>query len=47
MVHYTADAVALLVYLVDALPRRADRLFAGAEAAACRTISLNDVQKNE
>ncbi|WP_313692519.1 hypothetical protein [Halorarum halobium] len=29
---YTADAVALLTYLVDALPRRADRLFAEAEA---------------
>ena len=29
---YTADAVALLVYLVDALPERADRLFAEAEA---------------
>ena len=32
MVRYTADAVALLVYLVDALPRRADQLFAAAEA---------------
>ena len=32
MVRYTADAVALLVYLVDALPRRADQLFAEAEA---------------
>ena len=32
MVHYTADAVALLVYLVDALPRRANQLFAEAEA---------------
>jgi predicted nucleic acid-binding protein len=29
---YTADAVALLVYLVDALPQRADRIFAEAEA---------------
>jgi predicted nucleic acid-binding protein len=29
---YTADAVALLVYLVDALPRKADRVFAEAEA---------------
>jgi predicted nucleic acid-binding protein len=29
---YTADAVALLVYLVDALPERADQLFAEAEA---------------
>jgi hypothetical protein len=29
---YTADAVGLLVYLVDALPQRADRLFAEAEA---------------
>ena len=32
MLRYTADAVALLVYLVDALPRRADQLFAEAEA---------------
>jgi hypothetical protein len=32
MATYTADAVALLVYLVDALPRRADRVFAEAEA---------------
>jgi len=32
MVTYTADAVALLVYLVDALPNRADRVFAEAEA---------------
>jgi hypothetical protein len=32
VVRYTADAVALLVYLVDALPRRADQLFAEAEA---------------
>ena len=32
MVRYTVDAVALLVYLVDALPRRADQLFAEAEA---------------
>jgi len=29
---YTADAVALLVYLVDSLPDRADRAFAEAEA---------------
>lgn len=29
---YTADAVALLVYLVDALPGRADIVFAEAEA---------------
>ena len=29
---YTADAVALLVYLVDGLPERADRVFAKAEA---------------
>ena len=29
---YTADAVALLVYLVDSLPDRADRVFAEAEA---------------
>jgi predicted nucleic acid-binding protein len=29
---YTADAVALLAYLVDALPQRADRVFAEAEA---------------
>ncbi|WP_435180790.1 hypothetical protein [Halorussus sp. AFM4] len=29
---YTADAVALLVYLVDALPDSADRVFAEAEA---------------
>ncbi|MFB6151835.1 MAG: hypothetical protein ABEJ40_08525 [Haloarculaceae archaeon] len=32
MATYTADAVSLLVYLVDALPRRADRVFAEAEA---------------
>lgn len=32
MATYTADAVSLLVYLVDALPERADRLFAEAEA---------------
>jgi len=31
-VTYTADAVALLVYLVDGLPERADELFARAEA---------------
>jgi len=29
---YTADAVALLVYLVDSLPDGADRVFAEAEA---------------
>lgn len=29
---YTADTVALLAYLVDALPERADRVFAEAEA---------------
>ncbi|WP_226010888.1 PIN domain-containing protein [Halomicrobium salinisoli] len=29
---YTADAVSLLVYLVDALPEAADRVFAEAEA---------------
>ena len=29
---YTADAVALLVYLVDSLPEAADRVFAEAEA---------------
>ncbi|WP_293029494.1 PIN domain-containing protein [Natronococcus sp.] len=32
MTTYTADAVALLTYLVDALPQRADRIFAEAEA---------------
>ena len=32
MAMYTADAVSLLVYLVDALPERANRLFAEAEA---------------
>ena len=32
MATYTADAVALLVYLVDALPPGADRVFAEAEA---------------
>lgn len=32
MATYTADAVALLVYLVDALPAAADRAFAEAEA---------------
>jgi predicted nucleic acid-binding protein len=30
---YTADAVSLLVYLVDALPDKADQVFAEAEAA--------------
>jgi predicted nucleic acid-binding protein len=30
---YTADAVSLLVYLVDALPDEADQVFAEAEAA--------------
>jgi len=29
---YTADAVSLLVYLVDALPSEADRVYAEAEA---------------
>ncbi|MFD1588344.1 PIN domain-containing protein [Halorientalis brevis] len=32
MATYTADAVSLLVYLVDALPERADQVFAEAEA---------------
>ena len=32
MAVYTADAVAMLTYLVDALPPRANRLFAEAEA---------------
>jgi hypothetical protein len=32
MATYTADAVSLLVYLVDALPRAADQVFAEAEA---------------
>ncbi|WP_311173094.1 hypothetical protein [Halobellus ordinarius] len=32
MATYTTDAVSLLVYLVDALPREADRVFAEAEA---------------
>lgn len=32
MASYTADAVSLLVYLVDALPDRADQAFAAAEA---------------
>ncbi|MDZ7702536.1 MAG: hypothetical protein U5J98_11020 [Halobacteriales archaeon] len=32
MATYTADAVALLVYLVDSLPRQADQVFAEAEA---------------
>lgn len=32
MTTYTADAVALLAYLVDALPPEADRVFAEAEA---------------
>ncbi|MFC7019230.1 MULTISPECIES: hypothetical protein [Haloarcula] len=32
MATYTADAVSLLVYLVDALPSGADRVFAEAEA---------------
>lgn len=30
---YTADAVSLLIYLVDALPRKVDQIFAEAEAA--------------
>jgi len=33
---YTADAVSLLAYLVDALPSRADRVFAEAEAGETR-----------
>ncbi|WP_049996278.1 hypothetical protein [Halococcus sediminicola] len=33
MATYTADAVSLLVYLVDALPGKADQIFAEAEAA--------------
>lgn len=32
MESYTADAVSMLVYLVDALPEEADRIFAAAEA---------------
>lgn len=32
MGRYTADAVSLLVYLVDALPKPVDRVFAEAEA---------------
>ena len=32
MTVYTADAVSLLIYLVDALPHAADRVFAEAEA---------------
>lgn len=32
MATYTADAVSLLAYLVDALPYRANRLYAEAEA---------------
>lgn len=32
MATYTADAVSLLAYLVDALPQRANRVFARAEA---------------
>ena len=32
MESYTADAVSMLVYLVDALPKEADRIFAEAEA---------------
>jgi len=32
MGRYTADAVSLLVYLVDALPERVDQVFAEAEA---------------
>lgn len=34
---YTADAVSLLVYLVDALPEQADRVFAEAEAGETMT----------
>ena len=32
MATYTADAVALLMYLVDSLPPRADQIFSEAEA---------------
>jgi len=32
MATYTTDAISLLVYLVDALPRDADRIFTQAEA---------------
>ena len=32
MATYTADAVSLLIYLVDALPREADQAFGEAEA---------------
>lgn len=32
MAGYTADAVSLLVYLVDGLPERTDQVFAAAEA---------------
>ena len=32
MTTYTADAVALLVYLIDSLPETADRVFVEAEA---------------
>lgn len=32
MATYTTDAVALLVYLVDSLPERADHVFGAAEA---------------
>lgn len=32
MAAYTADVVSLLIYLVDALPAEADRVFAEAEA---------------
>lgn len=32
MATYTADAVSILCYLVDALPERADRIFTEAEA---------------
>jgi hypothetical protein len=40
---YTADAVALLVYLVDALPKAADQVFAEAEAG--ETVIMNARRK--
>lgn len=36
MITYTVDAVALLAYLVDGLPQRANRLFSKAEAGETR-----------
>ena len=38
MAAYTADAVSLLVYLVDALPQEAEQVFAEAEAEAGETV---------